>query len=296
MDAHRLLVFRQVARSGSIAGAARVLGWTQPAVSQHLRHLERQAGLPLVLRRPRGIQLTEAGRALLEHADALATRLHAASDEMNALARLEGGTVRLAAFPSAAATVVPAAMSLLAARHPALDVRLLQAEPPEALELVTAGEADLAMTFAHDGQPFTAPSGLLGLPVGQDPVRLVLPNGHAQAGTGPVDLRDLAADRWIAGCERCTAHLERLCLAAGFTPDIRHGSDDYVVTQSLIARGLGIGMLPRLALRAFRDPGVTVREVPGLRPRALHLVHHREAGRIPAVRAAVRAVQDAITG
>ncbi|GAA2874010.1 LysR family transcriptional regulator [Streptosporangium fragile] len=293
MDSHRLLVFRQIARTGSIAGAARALGWTQPAVSQHLRLLERQAGLPLVLRRPRGVRLTEAGQALLRHADAVAARLQAAADEMSALAQLEGGTVRLATFPSAGATLVPAAMSLLATRHPALDVRLLQAEPPEALELVVAGEADLAVTFAHAGQRPAEPSGLVSVPVGTDPVRLVLPRGHAGARAGDVDLRSLAAERWIAGCARCTAYLEEVCGTAGFAPDVRHGSDDYVVVQSLIAHGLGVGLLPRLALDAFRDPRVAVRDVPGLRPRTIQVTHHREAARTPAVRAAVRAVLDA---
>lgn len=154
LDVQRLLIFREIARAGSIASAARSLGWTQPAVSQHLRHLERQAGTPLVLRRPRGVQLTEAGRTLLRHAEAIATRLRLATDELDALVRLRAGSVRLAAFPSAGATIVPAAMGLLAGRHPGLDVRLREAEPPQALGLLAAGEVDLAVTFAH---PTSAP-------------------------------------------------------------------------------------------------------------------------------------------
>ncbi|MFF5205723.1 LysR family transcriptional regulator [Streptosporangium sp. NPDC000396] len=296
MDAHRLLIFRQIAHSGSIAGAARSLGWTQPAVSQHLRHLERQVGMALVLRRPRGIQLTEAGALLLGHADAIATRLHAAGDDLNALAQLREGTVRLAAFPSASAALVPAAISLLAQRHPGMDVRLREAEPPEALSLLAAGEVDLAMTFTHAGEHPADHPGLVRTVLGEDPVRLVLPPSHPQAHATspgrPVDLRLLSEDRWIAGCERCTANLLQACQGAGFAPDIRHSTDDYVVTQALIARDLGIGLLPQLALDAFRNPGVTVRAAAGLRPRALHLIHHREADHIPAVRSAVRAIHD----
>ncbi|WP_084780737.1 LysR family transcriptional regulator [Planobispora rosea] len=296
MDPHRLLVFREIAHAGSIAGAARALGWTQPAVSQHLRHLERRAGMALVLRLPRGVRLTEAGRLLLGHADAVAARLQAAADDLDALAQLREGTVRLAAFPSASATVVPAAMDLLLRRHPGVDVRLREAEPPEASDLLAAGEADLAVTFAHAGQEPDDHPGLVRTPVGEDPLLLVLPRSHPQAvpGDRPVDLRSLAADGWIAGCERCAAGLRRACEEAGFVPDVRHGTDDYVVTQALIARGLGVGLLPRLALDAFTAPGVAVRPVPGLRPRTLYLTHPRETDQIPAVRAAVQALRDVL--
>lgn len=295
MDAHRLLVFREIGRSGSIAGAARSLGWTQPAVSQHLRKLEREAGMPLVIRRPRGIQLTEAGEVLLRHAEAIAVRLHAAADDLSALAHLREGTVRLAAFPSASATLVPATMSLLSRHHPSMDVRLRQAEPPEALDLLMAGDVDLAVTFAHAGHEPADHPGLKYIPVGEDPLRLVLPRSHRYAALPhrdrPLELRPLSGEKWIAGCERCTAHLRRACETAGFAPDIRHGTDDYVVTQVLIAQNLGIGFLPQLALDAFQHPDVTVCTVTGLRPRTLYLIHHREADQIPAVRSAIHAIQ-----
>ncbi|WP_188195939.1 LysR family transcriptional regulator [Nonomuraea sp. SYSU D8015] len=298
MDVQRLLIFREIARTGSIASAARSLGWTQPAVSQHLRHLERQAGTPLVLRRPRGVQLTEAGRALLRHADAIATRVEAATADLDALVQLRAGTVRLAAFPSAGATLVPAAMSLLARRHPGLDVRLREAEPPQALGLLAAGDVDVAVTFAHAGEEPPGTGELARVPIGGDPLRLVLPSSHPSAHPSdtPLDLRALAHEKWVGGCERCTAHLRQACEAAGFAPDIRHGTDDYVLTQALIARGLAVGLLPQLALDAARDPGVAVRPATGIRPRALYVLHHREADQIPAVRSALRALQDTAAG
>ncbi|MFG1616256.1 LysR family transcriptional regulator [Nonomuraea wenchangensis] len=294
MDVQRMLIFREIARTGSIAGAARGLGWTQPAVSQHLRHLERQAGTPLVLRRPRGVQLTEAGRALLRHADAIATRVQAATADLEAMVQLRAGTVRLAAFPSAGAILIPAAMSLLAERHPGLDVRLRAAEPPQAVAQLDAGEVDLAITFTHAGQTPPGTGELTRIPAGQDPLRLVLPRTHPSAGPPdtPLDLRALADDTWIGGCERCTAHLLQTCELAGFTPDIRHGTDDYVLTQALIARGLAVGLLPQLALDAARDPRVAVRPALDVRPRTLYVLHHREAEQIPAVRSALRAILD----
>ncbi|NUW31817.1 LysR family transcriptional regulator [Nonomuraea sp. SMC257] len=294
MDVQRLLIFREIARARSIGGAARSLGWTQPAVSQHLRHLERQAGTPLVLRRPRGVQLTEAGQALLRHADAIAARVQAATEELEALVQLRAGTVRLAAFPSAGATVVPAAMSLLAGRHPHLDVRLREAEPPQALDLLAAGDVDVALTFAHAGETPAGTEEMVRVPIGQDPLRLVLPRSHpcAEPADVPLHLGELAQEKWAGGCERCTAHLRQACEAAGFAPDIRHGTDDYVLTQALIARGLAVGLLPQLALDAARDPGVAVRPAAGVRPRVLYLLHHREADQIPAVRGALGALTD----
>ena len=119
MDPRRVLVFRTVARAGSLSAAARELGWTQPAVSQQLQRLEREVGGPLLVRSSRGVTLTEAGRVLLGRADAVAGELHMAAEELASLAQLRGGRVRLVAFPSAAATMAPAALKLLAADHPA---------------------------------------------------------------------------------------------------------------------------------------------------------------------------------
>ncbi|MCX5342505.1 LysR family transcriptional regulator [Streptomyces atratus] len=294
MDTHRLLIFREVARAESIAAAARALGWTQPAVSQHLRLLERQAGTPLVVRHSRGIRLTEAGTTLLRHADAIATRLRAAEDDMAALANLSAGTVRLAAFPSASATLVPAAMTELAEHHPGLEVRLLEQEPPQAVDLVTAGEADLALIFSHDDRPPEHSRDLLLTRLAEDQVRLVVPACHPAEAAGPAALPLLADDPWIAGCPTCAAHLIRTCEAAGFTPDVRHNTDDYVVVQTLVARRLGVALLPQLALDAYHHPGVRSLPLPDSSGRSLYLVRHREALRIPAVETAAEAIRRAV--
>ncbi|MER8188444.1 LysR family transcriptional regulator [Kitasatospora sp. NPDC094015] len=293
MDPHRLLIFREVARTESIAAAARRLGWTQPAVSQHLRRLERQAGLPLVVRHSRGIRLTEAGATLLRHADAIATRLHAAEDDMAALADLAAGTVRLAAFPSACATLVPTAMTNLARHRPGLEIRMTQCEPPAATTLVTSGEADLAVLFSHDSRlPDHGPDLQL-IPLTDDPVRLVVPTGHPAA-TAAAPLTCLASTPWIAGCPSCATHLAHTCEAAGFSPDVQHSTDDYVVVQNLVARGLGVALLPQLALDAYHHPDV--RALPlATTERALYLLCHREALQIPAVAETVRALQQAAT-
>ncbi|MDN5913966.1 MAG: LysR family transcriptional regulator [Pseudonocardia sp.] len=290
MDARRLLIFRSVARTGSIAAAARGLGWTQPAVSQHLRALEREVRCPLVLREPRGVRLTDAGRALLAHADALAARLHSAEEELAAFAQLRAGTVRLAAFPSASATIVPRALAMVSARYPGLDVQLQEAEPPEALDRVRAGEADLAVVFAYpETEPVANPE-LDAQLIADDPIKVVVPAGHPVAGHERIELAALRDERWVAGCARCSEHLRRVCAEAGFAPDARHTTDDYVVAQALVAEGLAVTLLPELALRSYRHPDVAVLDAATAGSRQLLVLHHREAVRTPATAAVVAAL------
>ncbi|PJI84907.1 LysR family transcriptional regulator [Luteimicrobium subarcticum] len=302
LDPRRLLILRTVAQEGSISAGARALGWTQPAVSQHLQALERSARTPLVLRHAGGVTLTEAGRAAVAHADAVAAHLDAAAREISELAALAGGTVRLAAFPSALAALVPSVLARLAART-GVDVRLVEAEPPEAVELVRSGDVDVALTFGYadpdetdraSGRPATPsadlPPDLREVALGLDPVDVVLPAGHPAADAPALTLADLAEDDWVAGCVRCREHLVASAAAAGFAPRIRHETDDYVVVQAIVAQGLAVSVLPRTALGAYRHPGVVTRAVPGLDGRSLHALHRPGAERVPAVAALLAAL------
>ena len=282
MDPRRLLIFRAVARAGSISGAARELGWTQPAVSQHLRALEREAGSALLLRGPTGVELTEPGRVLLARADAVASHLHMAEEELSALGELRRGQVRLVAYPTAAATWVPGALARLRRRHPDLDVTLTETEPPEAIGLLERGDADLALVFGYDADPVVTGRDLRYLPIGSEPVDLVLPPGHPAGARRRLGIVQLREETWIAGCDRCRAHLVRLCEAAGFTPDIRHVSDDYVVVQNLVAAGLGISMLPRSATTAHLNPEVQVRPSRTFGERRFGIAHREGADAVPA--------------
>lgn len=286
MDPRRVLVFRAVARAGSLSGAARELGWTQPAVSQQLQQLEREVGSPLVVRSTRGITLTEAGQLLLHRADAVAGALHMATEELASLADLRGGRVRLVAFPSATATMAPAALKELARDHPGIEVALVEAEPPEAWAAVRAGEADLGLVFGYEGPP-PDDGDLTWLPLAVEPVDLVLPPDHPAGTRRAVRLGDLARDTWIGGCPRCRQHLVARCRTAGFEPRLSHETDDYVAVQALVAAGLGVTMLPRSALRAFRHPDVVVRESKALGDRHVGLVYRPGAEQVPATRALV---------
>jgi molybdate transport repressor ModE-like protein len=284
-----MLIFRTVARAGSISGGARELGWTQPAVSQHLQTLERDAGSPLLLRGAGGVSLTEAGEVLLRHADTLASVLHVADAELDDLAQVRRGTVRLACYPSGAATRVPVGLSALRTRHPGVDVHLTEAEPPEALAMVHDGTVDVALVFAHRGQELAEPD-LVTHPLGADDLLLVLPDGHRRARTRGLGLGQLADETWIAGCDRCRAYLLEACREAGFEPHVRHVTDDYVVVQNLGAHGLGIALLPDTSLQAFRHTEVAVRRVRGVEPRRLGAVHRPGVESIPAVGAVLSAL------
>ncbi|HXH80109.1 LysR family transcriptional regulator [Nocardioides sp.] len=291
MDPRRLMIFREVARAGSISAAARSLGWTQPAVSQHLSALERQAGCALLLRSPRGVELTEPGRVLLARADAIAGQLHMADEELATLTDLRAGRVRLAAYPSGAATLVPRAVAALRRQHPDVEVALTQAEPPEAVAMVQAGDADLALAFSYDEEPLDN-GGLVWRMLGSEAVDLIVGPGHPLVGGGTFSVGDLAEEQWIVGCERCRAHAVALCDEAAFEPDVRHVSDDYVVVQNLVAVGLGIALLPRSALEAFRHPDVEVRRSTVLGSRTFGIVHPVGAETVPATAAMIAVLSE----
>ena len=290
LDVTRLRVLVAVARQGSVTAAARALNYAQPSVSHHLSRLEAETGALLTQRAGRGVRLTDAGRLLAERAEEIIGRLDAAEAELAAHVGLREGRVRLAAFPSALGTIVPAAAARLEAETPGMDLMLTEAEPPEAVRMLRAGYVDVALVFQHYQQdtdpapPSAAEDGTRGRLLLDEPVHLVTttgPAGRPGSGSGPgaagqrgevpqgpplaADLGAFAQHRWIAGCERCRSYLIRQCAQAGFTPNVAFTTDDYVAVQALVAAGLGVTTLPGLCLRAARHPGITATPLPGAR-------------------------------
>jgi DNA-binding transcriptional LysR family regulator len=254
-DTTQLVIFDAVARHASMSRAARDLGYTQPAISHAIRRLERDAGTALLTRGARGVLLTEAGERLAAHAQVVLTVMRAARRELDELATAATGRVRLAAFPSAAAMLVPPLLARMRAQRPGLEVEVVHAEPDEALAMVRAGAADVAMAFAYPDQ--TPTPGIATRRLFDDEVCAVASTTEV-AGSEPLELSDLAGQPWIAGCPRCRSHLIEVCRRAGFTPRIVHATDDYVAAQAMVAAGLGVTLLPALALAAYRHPDVTV--------------------------------------
>ena len=206
IDAAGLRVMKAIADEGSFTAAATSLGYTQPAISQMVRRLEQRTGTVLVERVGRNVRLTEAGQVLARHATPVLAAIDAAEEEVAAIAGLRSGRVRLMAFPSASATLVPRALSLVKKRFPDISITLTEAEPPESLAALKAGECDLAVAFAYEGTDIGRGeedldqfviTNLL-----DDEVRLAVPEGHSVSAQENVDLSVLADEPWIAADAR----------------------------------------------------------------------------------------------
>lgn len=296
IDAAGLRVIRAIADEGSFTGAATALGYSQPAISQMVRRLEQRTGTVLVERIGRSVRLTEAGLVLARHATGVLAALDAAEEEVAAIAGLRAGRVRLMAFPSSSATLVPRALALVRERFPEVSVTFTEAEPPESLAALRAGECDLAVAFAYEGTDLGRGEEDLDAFVTakllDDEVRVALPRGHPQAGQDVVDIASLSEDTWIAGCPRCRGHLLHVCATSGFAPQVSYETEDYVAVLGFVAAGLGIALIPDLILHSTRHPDVVVRPIAPASRRAVHVVTTNDLTRVPAVRATIDALRD----
>jgi DNA-binding transcriptional LysR family regulator len=292
LDLRRLRVLQAVAREKSFSAAARSLDYTQPAIGHHVRRLEAEVGTPLVIRRGRTIDLTPAGAALAQRADVLLAGATAAWEEVTAVAGLRAGRVRLAAFPSAGGALVPPALALLRDRHPAMEVTLVEAEPPELADLIRRGDVDVAVSFEYAGLDGDAEADLDRVQLCVDDKLAVLPAGHRLADQPEIDLAALAGERFIAGCPRCRGHLVALCRTAGFEPDIALATDDSIAVQAMVAAHLGVTLLPALVLDTVRHPDVRILPVRGRPTRTVSALTLPTAGAVPGVRALIDALAE----
>ena len=256
LDVRRMKVLREVGARGSFSAAAEALSFTQSAVSQQIQALEREAGVVLVERGARGVRLTEAGCILVRHTDAILSRLDDAEAELEALAGLRGGRLRLATFPSAGASIMPMAIARFRDQHPGIELSLDVLEPDEAATKVRGGDADVALLIdtpwesrLYEGFDITH---LL-----DDPYFVCMPKGHKLAAKAKLRLCDLADEAWMLGhmsgtCPDTSVFL-RACAAAGFEPRIAFHSDDYLAIQGFVAAGMGVALMPLLAIVGIRD-------------------------------------------
>jgi DNA-binding transcriptional LysR family regulator len=288
LDLHSVRIVRAIAEHGTISGAARALGYSQPAISQHLRRAEARLGVPLLVRAGRGVRLTEPGQVLARHAIAISSAMDAASGELADLVGLRTGTVRLAAFPSASSTLVPRLLRRMRDSHPGISVIYLESEEPEALGLLRDGLVDLAITSAFPGDradPHRENEGTFdAMPLFTEPVVLALPASHPLAGDDPVELAALADDSWVAGCPVCRGHLLAACDAVGIEPRIEFETDNAVAVLNLVASELGVALLPRLALAtAIVPPGAAIRATSPSSDRRIQVVSQPGSRRVPAI-------------
>src|SRR5215211_4096830 len=293
LDVRRMRVLREVAVHGSFSAAAAALNFTQSAISQHVAALERESGTRLVERGSRGVRLAEAGRALVTHAEAIISHIQGAEEELAAIAGLRGGRLRLACFQSAGATLVPRAVAAFHQRHPAVELGMVEAEPDAASARLRSGDIDLALVYDVEAIPAMLDPELELTHLLDDPYDAILPRGHALAEHPKLRLADLADEPWIAstdagGCRRIT---ERACQDAGFGPRVAFEADETLAAQALVAAGVGVTLLPRLALAAVH-PAVVARAL--VKPPVRRIWAARPAGayQSPASEAMLQILRD----
>jgi DNA-binding transcriptional LysR family regulator len=293
----RLRILCEVVNRGSFSAAADALSYTQSAVSQSIARLEAETGATLVVRDRRGVRSTAAGATLIGHAEAIFAQVDAAEADVAAVLGLRAGRLRVASFPSAGATLMPLAVARFRREHPDVALTLAEDEPEEISPRLRAGEFDLALLFefpgtqAHRERPG---AGLRSVLLLEDPMHVALPAEHPLASKRALSLSDLRDQRWVqtSASSPCARHVVRSCLAAGFEPDVAFESDDYETVQGLVAAGVGVALIPRLALTRVHD-GIVVRALAPRSPaRTVTVATVPGPGVAPSARAMINVLAD----
>jgi DNA-binding transcriptional LysR family regulator len=283
----RLRLLRELSERGTIAAVADALQFTPSAVSQQLAMLEREAGVPLLQRAGRGVRLTDAALVLVHHAAELLDRAAVAEADLAAVAGTVAGRARIAGFESVLLRIALPAIGRLERDYPRLRCEVLEAEPEDSLPALAVGDVDLVIGDEWQHQPIRLPAGVERHELFEDPVFLLVPEGHLAT-----SLAEVADAPWVTG-EAGLGWAEmtrRACRAhGGFELDVRHQTMDATVAIALVAHGLGVTLLPALALGDH--PGVLRRSTPV--HRAVFAATRAVDAARPSTQAALRAVQAA---
>jgi DNA-binding transcriptional LysR family regulator len=291
LDPRRLRLLVELADRGTIAAVAEALHYTPSTVSHGLSALEREVGVALLERSPRSVRLTPAGAALAAEGRSILARLRAAEADARAVGRLDRGELVLATFPSAGATFVAEAAALLRRRHPEVGLRLVDAEPPESLRRLAAGEVDVAVAYEYPYLPPLDRTGLESVELAADPIRVCLPRRRS----GRVALRSLRDETFVAGRSgsACHALVRALCAEAGFEPQIAFETDDIAFARALVEAGAGVAIMPELLVATAPGPLPTADLSPRVPPRRISAVHRASAAGLASVEAALAALTEA---
>src|SRR5436309_779445 len=290
----RLKVLTEVVRRGSFSAAAETLSYTQSAVSQAIARLEAETGATLIVRDRSGVRPTAAGASLIEHAEGILGRIEAAEAELAAVMGIRAGRLRMASFPSAGATLMPQAIARFRQRHPDVSLTLAEGEPEDIAPRLRAGEFDLALLFEFPGERERHGRRLRTQLLLEDTMLVALPAEHVLAGKRALALADLRDEDWVqtSATSPCARHVVRSCLAAGFEPKVTFESDDYETVQGLVAAGVGVALIPRLAL-SHLHPGIVVRALAPRSPaRRVVTATMNGPGVAPAARSMIRILSD----
>ncbi len=286
LDLHRLRLLRELSYRNTIAAVAQALAYTPSAVSQQLAILEREAGMPLLERSGRRVQLTPVARQLVMHTEAVLDQLEQAESSLAAAKTQLIATLRIGAFPSAARAILPPALATLGRDHPGLEFTIVEADPLDAADLVRTGELDAALTHDYDHVPQPEQPALTSIVVLTESMFLASTRPADESGSPMASFRDAS---WVIGSPgtHCRLAVERICQAAGFSPQVRHQVDDFPTALSLVAAGQGVAVVPQLAT-VDRPAGLTLVQLP--EQRRIRLTHRRGGEQRPTLAALRTAV------
>lgn len=296
LEVRRLRLLRELAARGTIAATAEACSLTPSAVSQQLAALEREVRTPLLIRDGRRLMLTEAAQVLVEHTERILAELEEAEASIAGLTSEVRGIIRLAAFPTAASSLVPSAIATCQADHPDLRVVLDGRETDEALPALKAGHIDVALVYEYNLLPDLADRGIRLVPLVREKLLLVLP--PAMKAGDPFTLGALRGESWVAPDSDTALRtaLWRACGLAGFEPRLHYTSDDYTVLLALVQAGLGVALVPQLALESVAAD-LQLREVTDLLlTRTVSAAIRAGTRGNPAIAAVLRALQAAAEG
>ncbi len=288
LDVRRLQVLSHLATEGGFSAAADALGMTQSAVSQHIAALEREVGLPVVRRGTRPIELTEAGAALTRHATGILARLDGAEQELAEIAGRRRGRLRFGCFPTLLGTLMPSAFARFRRSHPEVRLTVVDDHLHRLIPRLENGELDLAVIYDNEELPDVGSGDFERLPLLVDSFQAVVPAGHRLAGRPTIRLEDLRGESWIGGAPSSGWYriVRHACQQAGFTPRADYASDDYIAVQALVAAGLGVSVIPGLAVIHLL-PGVVACQVVDAPVRRICAAWPRDGYRGPTLSAMV---------
>ncbi len=267
LDVRRLRVLSRVAERGSFSAAADVLGMTQSAVSQHIAALEREIGIAVVRRNSRPVELTEAGGALIRHATGILARLDTAEQELGEIVERRRGRLRFGCFPTVLSTLMPAAFARFRRVHPDVSLTVVDDHLHRLVPRLENGELDLAVIYDSDTVPGVGAGTFERTPLLDDRFQAVVPATHPLARRRAIGLQDLRTESWIGGAPSSGWYqiVRHACRQAGYSPRAGFASDDYIAVQALVAAGLGVSVIPGLAV-IHPLPGVAVRRLASTAP------------------------------
>ena len=283
LEVRRLALLAEVAREGSISAAAKAGGYTPSAVSQQIGKLEREAGQPLLERHARGISLTDGGRALVRRAERIAKEIRAARAELDEIAGLRSGSVRIGSFPTASASLLPLAVKGFGLQHPGVAVSVRSALRAELLEMLHVRDIELSLLWDYDWDRIEDDTLAL-LPLLDDPTVLLVSADHPLARRRTVHLEELARERWVTRADNHPLGdvLRRVAGPAGLEPRISFEAHDYHEAQAMVAVELGVALAPRTALTNLRDDVRVVRISPDAPVRRILLARLKDRRLTPA--------------